>query len=113
MNKPQIYLADIIHNYVLSTDSFYVVPLNIGYIGAYLKESLKDSIEIKLFKYPDKLAEEIKMRPPDIIGFSFYTWNEELVFYFARKIKETNPNTLVVLGGRTYQQLRHVCPIFF
>lgn len=99
MTKPKIYLCDLIHNYFYSEESYYVVPLNIGFIGAYLKGFLGDAVQIKLFKYPDRLIKALKTNMPDIIGFSYYTWNEELVRHIAKKIKEINSSVLVVLGG--------------
>lgn len=99
MNRPAIYLCDLIHNYVCPKEMFYVVPLNIGFIGAYLKGVLGEAVEIRMFKYPDRLVEALKTDMPNIIGFSYYIWNEELVVYLARKIKEVNPDVLVVLGG--------------
>lgn len=76
--------AYCIHNAVSSKESYYVVPLNIAYIGVYLKSRFGNTAEIRLFKYPDKLIESLKSGLPDIIGFSYYTWNEELVSNIAK-----------------------------
>ena len=72
----KIYLADLIHDYLPGN---YIVPLNIGLISAYLKEKFGNKVEIKLFKSFEKLLGEFrKSSKPDIIGFSSYTWNQEL-----------------------------------
>ena len=98
-NTITIFLCDLIHDYVRSTESYYVVPLNIGFISAYCQQQLGSSVSIRLFKFPHKLEAALEEQFPDIIGFSFYTWNEELVHHFASKIKRTSPRTLVVFGG--------------
>ena len=69
MNKKiKIYLCDLTYDtIVLVTDT---IPINVGYIASYLDKNLKDQIEIKLFKYPNELLEELKNNPPDILGLS-------------------------------------------
>ena len=71
MNKKiKIYLCDLTYDtIVLVTDT---IPINVGYIASYLDKNLKDQIEIKLFKYPNELLEELKNNPPDILGLSNY-----------------------------------------
>jgi radical SAM superfamily enzyme YgiQ (UPF0313 family) len=98
-NKALVYLCDLIHDYTKNSDSYYVLPLNIGLISAYCQQQLKDQVDIQLFKYPEKLETAVKIQKPDIIGFSFYTWNEELVHHFAGQVKKLYPDTLIVFGG--------------
>ena len=94
--KIKIFLADLIYD---SVDSNYVVPLNIAYIAAYLQAKIPNQTEIKLFKYPTELEQALKDSPPDILGLSFYSWNERLSLHFAEIVKEINPEILTVLGG--------------
>ena len=100
MRKTRVYLCDLIHNHFSSREDWgYAVPLNIGYIGAYLQHFLNGSADISYYKYPDELVAELKRDLPDIIGLSCYCWNQELVLHIAKKVKALNPNVLVVLGG--------------
>jgi|TARA_B100001971_G_C18242186_1_gene571649 radical SAM superfamily enzyme YgiQ (UPF0313 family) len=90
----------LIHDYISSTESYYVLPLNIGFIAAYANDQLKEKVKIKLFKYPRKFLKAIDDEGfPDIIGLSYYTWNEELSTNLSKEIKARSPKTLVVLGG--------------
>jgi radical SAM superfamily enzyme YgiQ (UPF0313 family) len=95
----RIYLCDLVHDYTKNSDSYFVFPLNIGFISAYCKQELGDEVDITLFKYPGKFEDAIKNSKPDIVGFSFYTWNEELVHHFAKKTKQLHPDILTVFGG--------------
>jgi radical SAM superfamily enzyme YgiQ (UPF0313 family) len=95
----RIFLCDLTHDFVKSSESYYVVPLNVGFVAAYCAQELASSVEIRIFKFPSKLEQAIKEFPPDILGFSFYTWNEELVRHFTQRTKQVCPETLVVCGG--------------
>ena len=94
----RIYLCDLVHDYTKNSDSYFVFPLNIGFVSAYCQQELGDEVDITLFKYPAKFEEAIKNCKPDIVGFSFYTWNEELVHHYTKKTKQLYPDTLIVFG---------------
>ena len=95
--KTKIYLCDLTYDtIVLVTDT---IPINVGYIASYLDKYLKDQLEIKLFKYPNELLDELKNDPPDILGLSNYSWNSNLSEMFARIGKKINPNLMVIQGG--------------
>ena len=99
MNKNsvvKIYLGDLIYD---SVETNYVVPLNIGYIAAFIDDKLPENTEIKLFKNPTQLEKALKEDPPDILGLSFYSWNERLSLFFLEMAKEINSKTVTVLGG--------------
>ena len=36
---------------------------------------------------------------PDVMGFSNYTWNEELAYHFVKYVKARNPAIMTVMGG--------------
>lgn len=98
--KLKIYLADLIHDYFSSAESYYIIPLNIGFISSYAKRELGEEINVELFKYPKQLINAFeKNNFPDVLGFSFYTWNEELVLHLAKEVKLRSPSTLIVFGG--------------
>lgn len=45
------------------------------------------------------LQQQFKNSPPDIVGLSLYTWNENLLLQNARWIKENYPDVLIVAAG--------------
>ncbi|MAG47665.1 hypothetical protein CL617_03590 [archaeon] len=92
-----IYFADLVHNYVGKGP--FMFPINIGYIKAYLNKIYGDKLTVKLFKYPDKLLEEIEKNPPDILGLSNYAWNENLNINLLKYVKSKHPEIMTVMGG--------------
>jgi len=79
------------------------MPAAIGGIATFTERNLNLKQPIRLFKYPEVLAQALeKDGIPDIIGFSNYMWNCELSLVFARRIKEVSSQTIVVMGGPNY-----------
>lgn len=75
------------------------MPLGIGLLASYLLENLpKGSIEVQLFKFADDLTANLAQKF-DIVGFSMYSWNANLNRFFAKRIKQSNPDAVVVCGG--------------
>lgn len=75
------------------------MPLGIGLLASYLLENLpKGSIEVKLYKFADDLAADLAQKF-DVVGFSMYSWNTNLNRFFAERIKQENPEAVVVCGG--------------
>ena len=56
--KPKIFLADLIHN---QYGYNYCVPLNIGCLAATLKQKFADSLDLRLFKFPDRLIKALEV----------------------------------------------------
>lgn len=99
MNKTiKIFLADLAHTFSTS-DASLLVPLNIGYLKAYAESIHGSSVNITLFKHPEKLLSQVETERPDIIGLSNYGWNENLNRAIGGYIRETLPNALIVAGG--------------
>ncbi len=93
----KIYLADLVHDYLPGN---YVVPLNIGYMAAYVQQQFPKEVDVQLFKSPNKLIDAIKTEsPPHVIGFSNYSWNQELNREIIKHFITPLTNTLVVFGG--------------
>ena len=65
----KIFLADLAHSYSVQ-DSSMLVPLNIGYIKAYVVAEHGSNVDVKLFKHPEKFLASIERESPDIVGFS-------------------------------------------
>jgi len=100
MKPLKIFLCDLTYDTVtLSTEAF---PLNIGYIASYTKHLFKNNVEISLFKYIEKLEDELEKSPPDIIGFSTYAWNRNINKELSKIFLEKNPNGIIVWGGPNF-----------
>lgn len=70
-------------------------------IRAYCKD-FEDIISISEFTInmdKDNIVQEIYMQKPDVIGFSCYLWNIEVVMRIISDLKKITPNILIVLGG--------------
>jgi radical SAM superfamily enzyme YgiQ (UPF0313 family) len=90
------FLADLTHTTItISNDSF---PLNVGLVGAHCQSFFPD-LNIKLFKYPEKLISKINQDMPDILGLSNYPWNHYLNISIAKYVKSKNKNVIIVFGG--------------
>jgi radical SAM superfamily enzyme YgiQ (UPF0313 family) len=98
--KTLIYLADLTHvgNVICSE----VFPLSVGLVGAYLQNKMMDDVKVELFKFPDDLSQAIETRLPQIVGFTIYSWNTNLAYGFAMRIKEEHPEVVIVFGGPNY-----------
>jgi len=100
VEKTLIYMADLSHTgQVVSAN---VHPLGIGVIAAYALKEHSTSVEIELFKYPEDLAQALENRPPDIMGFANYSWNLNIAYDFAQRIKLKHPEVVIVFGGPNY-----------
>ena len=98
MKKVRILLGDPRH-YTVGAHSSYV-PINIGYIGSYLKNEIKDvDIELKLETKPEEIFSVIDNWKPNIVGMSHYVWNTSLSNMICEYSKKLNKNTLCILGG--------------
>lgn len=86
----------------LEYDSIYTVmtiPLNIGYLAAYLDDQYGSELEITLFKYPKKLEKALNESPPDMLCLSYFSWNARLDMVMLNMAKRLNPRTITVMGG--------------
>lgn len=68
--------------------------------GSYCKEShnLK-VIEGTVNEKSDAILKRITDERPDIVTFSVYIWNKVKALELCQKIKNSNPQTLIILGG--------------
>lgn len=96
-NRIIIYLAELAHEgFGLSLNN---IPLGIGCVGAYSKKIFQDDILLYLFRRFTDLKRAVSKRPPHIVGFGYYSWNDNLTLAAADFVKRTSPETLTVLGG--------------
>ena len=100
MEKIKIYLGDITYDTVsLSTEA---IPLAIGYVAAYCKKIYGSNVEITLFKYLEELEQAIIDSPPDILGLSNYSWNQNIGLEMFKLAQQQNPDVLTVWGGPNF-----------
>lgn len=96
----RIWLADLTYTQqTIASDTF---PAAIGTIGAFVRERFPALSELRLFKYPEELAQAFDKDAPDLIGFSNYCWNTALSRAFAAAVKRRHPRVLVVMGGPNF-----------
>lgn len=96
----RMYLGDLSHDTVgLATEVF---PLNIGYIAAYAKQQLGDSIEVRLFKYSPKLEDAIAKDPPDVLAMSNYPWCHNISMAMFEHLSACRPEAIRVMGGPNF-----------
>lgn len=98
----QIYLADLGHNQVTTTSD--VFPLGVANIATYAKTycSKPEPIDVSIFREPQQLKSALDSCPPDILGFSSYSWNHNLSVHMAQYAKAKRPDTLTAMGGPNY-----------
>lgn len=98
----RVYLADLGHNLVTATSDTY--PLGVGNLAAYGQANIvsNDPVEFSIYKEPQELIAAIEKAPPDVMGFSSYSWNHHLSVAFAEYVKQKNPNVLTLMGGPNF-----------
>ncbi len=67
-------------------------------------EKGKLSSDINIFEYTinnntDDILEDIYLNKPEVLGFSCYLWNIEIVKNIITEIKKVLPNTKIIVGG--------------
>jgi radical SAM superfamily enzyme YgiQ (UPF0313 family) len=96
----KIFLGDLTYDTItLATESF---PLNIGFVASYCLSKYPNNVDIKLFKYIDKIEKAIEENPPDVLGLSNYAWNRRIGLEIFRIFKKNNPNGITVWGGPNF-----------
>lgn len=98
--KKLIFLADLTHTGTVISSNVH--PLGVGLIAAYLLKNFPDDIEVELFKYPDDLSSALEKRRPHIMGFANYSWNLNLSYEYAKRVKRHYPDTVIIFGGPNY-----------
>ena len=57
----KVFLCDLTHNTIILVSD--TIPINIGFIGSYIKKCHGNSIEVNLFKYPEVVLDALKKNP--------------------------------------------------
>ncbi|MBL6935496.1 MAG: radical SAM protein, partial [Alphaproteobacteria bacterium] len=90
----EISFADLSHTG--KTVDANCFPLGSGYVAAYAQEYLGDEINTQLFKYPTDFADYLDKTIPRIACFTNYSWNLNLNYEFARRLKQRHPGVVIV-----------------
>jgi len=75
------------------------IPLGSGLIMHYLKNSVSQKLDFKIFKDPIRFKSVLKEWKPDVLGIAQYSWNSELNLYMAQLAKKFSPDCLIIAGG--------------
>ncbi|MBT5716409.1 MAG: hypothetical protein HOI70_05820 [Opitutae bacterium] len=94
-----IYLVDPIHTFPGAYYHKWFIPLSALNISAYIQDRFGSEIEVRVFKFPEKIIDAIKNKPPDMIGVSNYIWNYNLGRAILSVGKKVNPSVVTVMGG--------------
>lgn len=97
-----VYFADLSHITPGKEWTIIPLPLNVGFMAAFLEKMLPGAFEIRIFKQPHKLLEALKNQRPDMVAFSNYIWNKNLQLGFARHVKSLYPDCVTAMGGPNY-----------
>ena len=95
-----IWLCDL--TYTQQTLASDVMPNAVGGIATYAQKTFGNAVTFEIIKRPEELAEWLGRRPPRLVGFSNYVWNERLSLGFAQAIKAAFPDVIIVTGGPNY-----------
>lgn len=96
----KISLCDPGHTTLLLANNF--VPLNLGFIAAYLDEKFGNAIDITLFKDPQQCLKFVQDERPDILACSNYAWNSRLSRNLLNTYKKVHPKGISILGGPNF-----------
>jgi len=75
--------------------------LAIRYLGKTI-DSLVDKLIINEYTInhsTDYIMAEIYKQQPEVLCFSCYIWNMEMIHYLCRTLKKVMPETMIILGG--------------
>ena len=79
----------------------YSISLLVSYVKT--KENLSSKFKFEktfVFRDESKLDEYVEQcKDSDILLCSCYVWNWEITTYLAKKVKEINPQCLIIFGG--------------
>lgn len=73
--------------------------LAIEYIKKYNSELELDNLEFNINQVYDRIYGDIIKADGDIICFSTYIWNVDLILHLASDLKKAKPESYIILGG--------------
>ena len=100
----KVSFADLTHTGQLVAANTF--PFGISYVAAYANQELGEQIDCEVFKYPEDFSDYLETNTPKFACFSAFSWNVRLGHEFARRIKETSPDTITVFGGPNFPGIK-------
>jgi predicted transcriptional regulator len=86
IDKNAIWICDL--TYTQQTIAADLMPAAVAGFATYFKKK-KKNVDIKIYKYPEKLVKDLNEKTlPIIVAFSNYVWNKNLLIEFAKEIKK-------------------------
>lgn len=58
-----------------------------------------ETVEFNINQSPQAILAELVRRKPDVVGFSCYIWNIEIILPLVSNLRKVCPDTTIVLGG--------------
>lgn len=104
MNKKKI-ISFVQPNFQQGPKEFnaYYLPYSVGVLWAYVNqfESINNNYHLEdIIWRRDNIEETVsKLSKCDLVGFSTYVWNKNYNYFLAQKLKEANPNCVIIFGG--------------
>lgn len=87
----KVILVGINSKYIHTNLAIRYLKANCSYPIDLIEFTIKDSL--------DKIISNIISKDPDVIGFSVYIWNIEIIKKIIKTIKKDYPEKIIVLGG--------------
>ncbi len=75
--------------------------LALRYLKHYLQPEFPSvkALEFNINQDPAMMLTEIVVENPDVVGFSCYIWNIELILPLVSNLRKVSPHTTIILGG--------------
>ncbi len=75
--------------------------LAVRYLVHYCREEFPniEGVEYNINQDPQLVLADIVRRRPDVVGFSCYIWNIELILPIISNLRKVSPQTTIILGG--------------
>lgn len=81
----------------------HYLPYSVGVLWSYVQtsEKVKANYELnQLVWLRDNLETTLdSIKTDDVVAFSAYVWNKNYNYALAKKLKESNPNCIIIFGG--------------
>ncbi|HHW72969.1 MAG TPA: DUF4080 domain-containing protein [Firmicutes bacterium] len=58
-----------------------------------------ETVEFNINQSPRAMLADLALRRPDVVGFSCYIWNIEIILPLVRSLRKVCPETTILLGG--------------
>ena len=90
------------------TFSGYWLPHSIACVYTYVEDKNPDYFDLNRIIFRREAVDNASksMRNDDIILFSCYMWNWQYNLKLSKRVKEINPNAIIVFGGPQVSEFR-------